>query len=152
MIGPSRAVGPLFKWVCNFAGAILLFGHLSEGADLVAVAAGDGYFPLYRCPLDTLNIELECNLREAIVYLNPENGPDPGYTNIRLKTHDSNGARQPDFIYMWDQTRAMVIDFDLTINTGYPSDRYALIEGYDGPDHVEVGGMASDSILVVIEG
>ena len=77
-----------------------------EGADLVAVAPGDGVFPDYKCPLDTLNLQLECNIREAILYLNPANDPDESYNNIRLKTHDSD---VPDFVYYWDQTRAVYV-------------------------------------------
>ena len=112
--------------------AVLL--AVTECADLVAVAPGDGVYPEYKCPLDTLNLNLECNVREAILYLDPARSPDPSYNNIRLKTHDSDN---PDFIYYWDQTRAVYVDYHVRISTGYPDFQYALIEGYDGPEHVE---------------
>jgi predicted outer membrane repeat protein len=136
---PRRRRVAVAERVCRFALLLCALDRRRvaevDGADVVAVARGDGEFPLYKCPLDTLNLALECNIREAIKYLNPANSPDESYTNIRLKTHDSD---RPDFVYYWDQTRAVYVDYSLRIGTrGAPDYQYAIIEGYDGPEHVE---------------
>ena len=124
--------------------------QVAECSDLTAVAAGDGEYPDYTCPLDPLHIEIECNIREAIKYLDPANDANEGYTNVRLKVHDS---QSPDFVYQWDQTRALVVTYELRINTGYSSDRYALIEGYDGPEHTEDENAYHDAgFILVAEG
>jgi predicted outer membrane repeat protein len=82
--------------------------------------------------------------------MNPESEPDPGYTNIRLKTHNSEN---PDFVYRWDQTRAEVVDFDLTIITNYPDNQYALVEAFEGPEHTEDEGSYFDAgFILVVEG